>query len=122
VTGPESERHASRRLADAIRAGIESGAYPPGSRLPSYRQLRDEHGVALNTSSAAIRLLAADGLVEIRPARGAWVRGDGPRRPALRSELAEVQDLLRRSRQNLTAAEQALASLLSRLPPDEHGG
>ena len=42
--------------------------------MPSYRQLRDAHHVAQNTAQAAVRLLAAEGLVEIRPARGAYVR------------------------------------------------
>ena len=118
---PDAERHASRRLADALKAGIAAGTYPPGTRLPSYRQLRDEHGVALNTAQAAIRMLAGEGLVEIRPAKGAFVRadaGDG-QRPALRSELADLQAMLRKSRQDLTAAESAVASLLARLQFEE---
>jgi DNA-binding FadR family transcriptional regulator len=120
VADPDG-RHASRRLAEAIRSGIAAGAYPPGARLPSYRQLRDEHHVALNTAQAAIRLLAADGLVEIRPAAGAFVRGDaGPgQRPSLRAELTDLQAALRRSRQDLAAAEEAVAGLLTRLPPAE---
>jgi DNA-binding FadR family transcriptional regulator len=118
VADPDG-RHASRRLAEAIRSGIAAGAYPPGARLPSYRQLRDEHHVALNTAQAAIRLLAADGLVEIRPAAGAFVRGDASQRPSLRAELTDLQAALRRSRQDLAAAENAVASLLTRLPPEE---
>jgi DNA-binding FadR family transcriptional regulator len=121
VAGPGSDRHASRRLADALRAGITSGAHPAGARLPSYRQLRDEHQVALNTAQAAIRLLAAEGLVEIRPARGAYVRDEAAvsTGPVLRSELADLQAALRRSRQELLAAESAVASLITRLPREE---
>src|SRR5260370_41009933 len=74
MAGQDRERHASKLLADALRAQIAGGAYPAGARLPSYRQLRDEHDVALNTAQAAIRLLAADGLVEIRPGSGAYAR------------------------------------------------
>ena len=106
-----------------LRAEIAGGAYPPGTRVPSYRQLRDEHHVALNTAQAAIRILAAEGLVEIRPARGAYVRerADGGAPPDLRAELTDLQAALRRSRRDLGAAENAVASILTRLPPEEPG-
>lgn len=117
---PEIDRNASKLLADTLRAKIEDGAYPVGSRIPSYRQLRDIHRVALNTAQAAIRILAAEGLVEIRPAKGAFVRdASESRTPTLRAELASLQTVLRRSRQDLAAAERQLALLLARLPADE---
>jgi DNA-binding FadR family transcriptional regulator len=120
VTHPAADRTASRQLADILRAQIAGGAYPPGSKIPSYRQLRDAHNVALNTAQAAIRMLAADGIVEIRPARGAYVRGglDGTN-PTLRAELADLQAVLRRSKQDLVAAETAVATLLARLPAED---
>lgn len=85
--------------------------------MPSYRQLRDAHGIALNTAQAAIRMLAAEGLVEIRAARGAFVRdntcdGDGQ---TLHAELANLRAALRRSKEDLDAAESRVAVLLSRL-------
>lgn len=119
----DREPHASRQLADALRARIAGGAYPAGTRLPSCRQLRDEHDVALNTAQAAIRLLAADGLAEIRPGSGAYARGEsGEEGRPLRAELTELRDALRKSRQDLAAAEKKVAGLLSRLPPDEPAG
>ena len=120
MASPETDRNASKQLADVLRAEIGAGAYPPGSKIPSYRQLRDAHHVALNTAQAAIRLLAAEGLVEIRPAQGAYVREhpDGTS-PTLRAELANLQTTLRRSRKDLTAAEKALAGLLARLPSED---
>jgi DNA-binding FadR family transcriptional regulator len=119
MAGQDRERHASKLLADALRAQIASGAYPAGARLPSYRQLRDEHDVALNTVQAAIRLLAAEGLVEIRPGSGAYARDKaaGAARP-LRAELTELRAALRKSRKDLAAAEEKVAGLLSRLGPD----
>jgi DNA-binding transcriptional regulator YhcF (GntR family) len=124
VAQPDSDRFASRRLAGILRTEIAGGAYPPGTRLPSYRQLRDEHHVALNTAQAAIRILAVEGLVEIRPARGAYVRegANGGAAPTLRAELTDLQAALRRSRRNLGAAENAVADILTRLPPEEPGG
>lgn len=123
MAGQDRERHASKLLADALRAQIASGAYPAGARLPSYRQLRDEHDVALNTAQAAIRLLAADGLVEIRPGSGAYARAEASEatRP-LRAELTELHAALRRSRQDLIAAEKKVAELLSRLAADGGAG
>lgn len=117
MTDAETDGYASRQLADALRAEINSGAYPPGSKIPSYRQLRDLHHVALNTAQTAIRILAAEGLVEIRPAQGAYVREDADSTgPTVRAELANLQAALRRSRRDLAAAEKKVAGLLARLP------
>ena len=115
------DRFASRRLADVLRTEIISGTCPPGSRMPSYRQLRNAHGVALNTAQAAVRMLAAEGLVEIRPARGAYVRdhaSDDDNQP-LHAELAELRATLRRSKQDLDAVEGRVAVLLARLRSEE---
>lgn len=119
MTHPNADRAASRQLAETLRAQIAGGAYPPGSKIPSYRQLRDAHHVAQNTAQAAVRLLAAEGLVEIRPASGAYVRGVGDgKNLTLRAELADLRTVLRRSKQDLAAAEAAVASLLARLPAE----
>ena len=114
MTSPGPDRFASRRLADALRAEIRNGTYPPGARMPSYRQLRDVHHVAQNTAQAAVRLLAAEGLVEIRPARGAYVRENPDEGSDLHAELASLQASLQRSRQELTEAESTVAALLAR--------
>ena len=117
MTQPEI---ASRQLANALRADIEAGVYPPGSKIPSYRQLRATHHVAVNTAQAAIRILAAEGLVRIRPAQGAYVRDPADAAsPPLRTELADLQVQLRRSRNDLAAAEKTVAELLTRLPAEE---
>ena len=77
----------------------------------------------MNTAQAAIRLLAADGLAEIRPGSGAYVRDRaGLAERPLRAELAELHAALRRSRQELAAAEKKVAGLLSRLPADGPAG
>ncbi len=83
--------------------------------MPSYRQLRDVHHVAQNTAQAAIRLLAAEGLVDIRPARGVYVREDAGAAAGsdLHAELTALQGALRRSKQELTDAEKTVASLLA---------
>jgi DNA-binding transcriptional regulator YhcF (GntR family) len=115
------DRFASHRLAEALRTKIISGTCPPGSQIPSYRQLRDAHGVALNTAQAAIRILAAEGLTEIRPARNAYVRGntcDGDSR-TMHAELIGLRAALRWSKDDLDAAENRIAVLLSQLRSED---
>jgi DNA-binding FadR family transcriptional regulator len=119
VDEPEADRRASRQLADGLRAEIQAGTYPPGGKLPSYRQLRDAHHVALNTAQAAIRLLAAEGLVEIRPASGAFVRDSNGTGPTVRTELETLQAALRRSRRDLAEAESTVSGLLARIAAED---
>lgn len=68
--GPD---HPYVQLAAIIRARIESGAIPPGRRIPSMREAGEQFGVADHTWSRAVGLLVAEGLVEVRPNRGAFV-------------------------------------------------
>jgi DNA-binding FadR family transcriptional regulator len=120
----DHEREPTKYLvADALRADITGGTkYPPGTRLPSYRGLAAEHGVAPNTVMAAVRMLAAEGLVIVRPSSGAYVRDTqadaGTDAPPLRRDLADVQDHLNHAKRDVAAAERTLTALLNRLPPE----
>lgn len=64
-------------IADSIRQrvvrGVETGALVPGERLPGTRELAAEFGADPRVVAAACRLLAAEGLVEIRPRSGLYV-------------------------------------------------
>ncbi|MEU1813461.1 aminotransferase-like domain-containing protein [Micromonospora aurantiaca (nom. illeg.)] len=68
-------RHLGALAADAA----------PGTRLPSVRELTTHHHVSPVTVAEATRRLVADGLVETRPGRGAYVaaRRAGPPRADL---------------------------------------
>jgi DNA-binding GntR family transcriptional regulator len=59
-------------LADALRQEILDGELPAGFRLRE-RELCEAYGVARHSLRAALRTLAADGLVRIEPHRGARV-------------------------------------------------
>jgi DNA-binding GntR family transcriptional regulator len=59
-------------LADALRRGILDGELPAGARLRE-QALCDTYGVARHSLRAALRALAAEGLVRIEPHRGAHV-------------------------------------------------
>lgn len=84
-------------LARALRREILDGALAPGTRLRE-RELCEAYGVARHSLRAALRALAAEGLVRIEPHRGARVAqltGDDVRwlyelRAALEIEAAHL--------------------------------
>lgn len=63
-----------KSLVDAFAADIRSGRLPPGTRLPTHRQLAAEQGLALVTASRVYAELEAMGLVSGETGRGTFVR------------------------------------------------
>lgn len=63
-----------KSLVDTFAADIRSGLMPPGTRLPTHRQLAAEHGLALVTASRVYAELEAMGLVSGETGRGTFVR------------------------------------------------
>jgi GntR family transcriptional regulator len=63
-----------RRIAEDLRAQIESGALAPGDRVRSENELKDEYGTTRVTVRKALALLRADGLISSEQGRGAFVR------------------------------------------------
>jgi GntR family transcriptional regulator len=64
-----------RQIAAILRAGITSGEYAPGQRLPSIADLMGEYGVAHLTANKALRLLVTEDVAELSPGRGYYVKG-----------------------------------------------
>ncbi|MGV9315590.1 GntR family transcriptional regulator [Streptomyces sp. NPDC003691] len=64
-----------QQVADAIRHGIASGDYPPGSPLPSEAQLIERYEVSRPTVRNAISALRTEGLIEVRHGKGSFVKG-----------------------------------------------
>ena len=98
-------------LASAIRGRIFEGDPAPGDRRPE-RELTERYGVARHSVRAALRALAAEGLVVIEPHRGASVArldADGIR------SLFELRTAL-----ELEAAHLALERHGNRLPEAVH--
>ncbi len=87
----------SSRIAHALRDWISAAA--PDAKLPSTRELVAQYRVSPVTVQQAVRMLAAQGLVESRPGVGTFVRAVRTARPAdygwqtaaLRSSPAGVQ-------------------------------
>ena len=62
-----------QQVADLIRSQIDKGVYTTGQKLPPEQELRSMMGVGRGTVREAFRLLEAQGYVEIKPGRGAFV-------------------------------------------------
>jgi GntR family transcriptional regulator len=73
-TGPTDTRSLQVRIADDIRAKIETGAYAPGEQLPTYDQLAEQYMCTIAPARRAIDLLKQQGLIITRHGKGSFVR------------------------------------------------
>jgi DNA-binding transcriptional MocR family regulator len=69
--------HLYEQLADELSGAILKGALRPGDRMPSVRRLAGQRGVSVSTVLEAYLRLEDDGLVEVRPRSGHFVRRRG---------------------------------------------
>lgn len=105
----------TEQVTRQLRADIESGAYPVGSRLPTGRQLAEQYGVSAAVIREVTEHLRSQGFVESRQGVGCTVRSRTgasgfqlPREPELDAgELADLYDL----RIDLEGAAAALAAV-----------
>lgn len=74
-------------IAEALRAEILSGKWPPDSKLPSEAQLMDRFDAAQGTVRRALAILQAEGLTEARQGAGVFVRTF---RPILRDAVRRL--------------------------------
>lgn len=63
-----------KQLVDTLAAEIRAGGLPPGTRLPTHRQLAAKEGLSLVTATRVYAELAAMGLVSGETGRGTFVR------------------------------------------------
>jgi GntR family transcriptional regulator len=67
-----------QRIADELRAAIESGQYRPGDRLPGENTLASDFNAAPLTIRQALGLLRGEGLIESRKGSGVYVQSFRP--------------------------------------------
>ena len=101
------------QLIAQIKVGIVSGAFPPGERLPSVRDLATEAGVNPNTMQRALTELERDGLVYSQRTAGRFVTEDRNMINAAKRGLAEhhIQVFLAAMRQLGYQQEEMIALL-----------
>ena len=77
------------QLIQQVKVGIVTGAFPPGERLPSVRDLATEAGVNPNTMQRALAELERDGLVYSQRTAGRFVTEDNTMINAAKRSLAK---------------------------------
>lgn len=73
IDGDGSRMPVYRRIADAVRHQVATGALSEGERLPTVRQLAAELQVDRNTVVRAYRLLDREGVISAQQGRGTFV-------------------------------------------------
>lgn len=63
-----------RSIANRIVEMIDSGTFHPGVRIPSVRRLSHDWNVSISTVLEAYRWLETNGVIEVRPKSGHYVR------------------------------------------------
>jgi GntR family transcriptional regulator len=81
-----------RQIVDSLRALLVGGAFAPGERLPTVREMAIDLGVNHNTVAEAYRLLAEEGWLELKRYHGATVIA----RLARRAKPARHEEFVRR--------------------------
>jgi DNA-binding GntR family transcriptional regulator len=119
----------SDQLCEKIEEQIATGELPPGCALDE-ATLAEQHGVSRTPVREALIQLAAEGLIEIRPRRGAVVTSIGPGRLLEMFEvMAELEAMCARlaarrmsegERTDLLAAHQACEAARSDQDPDAY--
>jgi GntR family transcriptional regulator len=64
----------SRQIAASLREKIASGVLPADTQLPSQLALAAEYDVSRETAAKAVRILRDEGLVQVVPGYGTFVR------------------------------------------------
>ena len=106
-----------RQIVDSLRALLVGGAFAPGQRLPTVREVAVDLGVNHNTVAEAYRLLAEEGWLELKRHHGATVI----LRPPQRAQPARQADFVQRLRELAARAiadgvdKEAVAKQLSAL-------
>ena len=77
------------QIVNTLKRDIAGGAYPPGSRLPSVRDLAVEAGVNPNTMQRALAELERNGLVNSQRTAGRFITEDASALTQLRKSTSE---------------------------------
>lgn len=112
------------QLTEHLKRQIIVGAYSPGDRLPSVRELAQEAGVNPNTMQRALAGLEQEGLVYSQRTAGRFVTEDETEIDSAKRTLAEK--LVRQFRQQMESIgydDNAIVKLVEQIKEEEtkHG-
>ncbi|MBZ6074853.1 FadR/GntR family transcriptional regulator [Microvirga puerhi] len=91
-------RRLYQQIADQIRGLIQSGHFPPASRLPAERELAQQLGVSRPSLREALIALEIDGTVEIRSGSGVYVCPMAGRAGSMMGSMGESPSELMQAR------------------------
>ncbi|MEJ0005827.1 MAG: GntR family transcriptional regulator [Steroidobacteraceae bacterium] len=94
ILNPQSGIPIYRQLLEQVRRMVSSGQLPPGTPLPSIRDLALLHAINPMTISKAYSLLEAEGLLERHRGKPMTVANQSATRPELSRRLQQVDPLL----------------------------
>ncbi|MDP4160096.1 MAG: GntR family transcriptional regulator [Bacillota bacterium] len=87
----KSDRPIYTQLIEQIELMIVSGVYPPGSKLPSVRDMAQEAEVNPNTMQKALVKLEEDGLIITHRTSGRSITEDATMIERAKTKLAQEQ-------------------------------
>lgn len=87
----DSNRPIYLQLMEQLKINIITGVYPPGSKIPSVRDLAMETGVNPNTMQRALTELERENLLYSQRTNGRFVTEDEKMIKALQQDLAQQQ-------------------------------
>lgn len=67
------KKHLYQKIYNDLLEGIRVKNYPPGSRLPSEKELAEQYNVSRITSKKALEMLADQNLITRMPGKGSYV-------------------------------------------------
>ena len=94
------------QISENLKTAMLKGLYPPGSQLPSVRQIAKDAAVNPNTVQKSISLLESEGLVVIKGTQGCFVTED--RRFLVKAKENQAKKLAKKLVE--TAKELSIAS------------
>jgi len=109
---PTRETPVFAQIAASIRGDIVAGAVASGDRLPPAKQVAASLGVNLHTVLHAYKQLREEGLVDMRPGRGAVVTAAAGPAAALHDDIRSLVDRAA----SLGISVEALANLVRDAP------
>jgi GntR family transcriptional repressor for pyruvate dehydrogenase complex len=94
LRSPRAKRYVE--VAQHVRQLIDQGAFVPGSKLPSERDLAQQFAVGRSSVREALTALEGMGLIEVRHGSGAWVVTPLPTMPPtwLHSDYQSEREML----------------------------
>ena len=103
------------QIAERIKLGVVSGAYAPGSRIDSVRDLAEQSGVNPNTMQRALSKLEDEGLILTNRTAGKYVTEETQMIDKIKQELATqyIRNFLESMKQTGFSEEEILTLLKS---------